>query len=144
LVLQEFSQQSQGSSRIASLLNQPIQHLAFVIDGAPQPHPLAADLHDHFVQVPTAGGLGPGPPEILCEGLAELQGPAANGLVAGLNTAPGHHLLDIPKAEGEPEVEPNGQTDDVGREPMALEGDWLHGHSPFGDLQYPEPEKVWR
>jgi hypothetical protein len=43
LVLQEFSQQSQGSSRIASLLNQHIQHLAFVIDGSPQPHPLAVD-----------------------------------------------------------------------------------------------------
>ena len=81
--------------------------------------------------MPTAGGLGPGPSEILCEGLAELQGPAANGLVAGLYASLGQHLLHIPKAEGEPEIEPNGQPDHVGRKPMAVERDWLHGHSPI-------------
>jgi hypothetical protein len=35
LVLQRFSQQSQRSSRVAPLLDEHIQHLAFVIDGAP-------------------------------------------------------------------------------------------------------------
>ena len=34
LMLQQFSQQSQGRSRVAPLLNQHIQHLAFIIDGA--------------------------------------------------------------------------------------------------------------
>ena len=46
-------------------------------------------------------------------------------------------FLHIPKAQGEPEIEPNGQTDDVGREPMALEGDWLHGHFPIGGPTMP-------
>ena len=45
--------------------------------------------------------------------------------------ARGQHFLHIPKAQGEPEIEPNGQPDHVEREPMALEGDWLHGHSPI-------------
>lgn len=37
---------------IASLLQQKIEDLAFVVDRAPEPHALAADLDHHLVQVP--------------------------------------------------------------------------------------------
>jgi hypothetical protein len=61
--------------------------------------------------------------------LPEFQGATANFLIARLAAALRQHLLDIPEAEGEPEVEPNGQPDDIRRKPVALEGDWLHWHS---------------
>jgi hypothetical protein len=44
----------------------------------------------------------------LGEEAAELQGPTTDCLVADVDAALGQHFLDIAKAEGEPEVEPNG------------------------------------
>ncbi len=48
-------------------------------------------------------------------------------------------LLDIPKAQGEPGVQPDRVTDDVGREAVSFEGDGLHQRSlatspPLGQL----------
>jgi hypothetical protein len=56
-----FAQQPYSGNGIAPFLNQHIEDFALVIDGAPEPHPLAGDLHDHFVQMPAAGRLGSGP-----------------------------------------------------------------------------------
>jgi len=64
--------------------------------------------------------------QVSCEGSAELQGPAADRLVADLDAALRQHLLDIPHAEGESEVESDGQPDDVRRKSVAIEGDRRH------------------
>jgi hypothetical protein len=130
LVLEQFAQQSQRSNGIATLLDQYVQHFAFVIDSPPQLNPLAANFHGHFVQVPASSRLGSGSSKILCERPAELQRPTADSVVADINAALGQHLLNIAKAQGEAEIHPNGLADDVGREPVALERDRLHGHSP--------------
>jgi len=37
---------------VAAALNQHVENLALVIDGAPQVHPLARDANDHLVEVP--------------------------------------------------------------------------------------------
>lgn len=45
--------------RIPVLLHEHVEHLAFVVHGAPQPHALTTDLHVHFVEVPATRWLRP-------------------------------------------------------------------------------------
>jgi len=38
---------------VTPALNQHVEHLALMIDGTPEIHPLAADPHHHLVQMPS-------------------------------------------------------------------------------------------
>src|SRR5205807_4554899 len=51
-LLEQLAHQPQRRPTIASTLNQHVENLALVIDGAPQIHPLAGDAHHHLVQMP--------------------------------------------------------------------------------------------
>ena len=115
LVLEQLAQRPQRSAGIATLLDQHVQDFAFVVDRTPQPRPLAADLHQNFIEMPTAGRLGSGLSEISSEQSSELQAPTADCLVAGVNAALSKHFLDILKAQSEPEIETNAQADDIRR-----------------------------
>ncbi len=97
LVLEQLAQQSQGGIGVAALLDQHVQYLAFVIYCTPQPHPLAGDLHNHFVQVPTTRRFGSRSSKVLCERLAELQCPAADCLVAGFDATLRQQFLNVSK-----------------------------------------------
>jgi len=55
LSLEEFAQQFQRRVLVAPALDQHVQHLALVVDGAPEEHPAPADLHHHLVEMPSAG-----------------------------------------------------------------------------------------
>ena len=118
-----------------------LTNFAFVINRSPQPHALAVDFYGHFIQVPSSRWIGSGSSKILGEEAAEFQGPTTDCLVADVDAALGQHFLDIAKAEGEPEVEPDGLPNDVGREPVALERDCLHGHSPIWGPMLPQSEE---
>jgi hypothetical protein len=70
---------------VAALLDDNIQDLAFVVHGAPEIHPLAADVADHLVEVPAWGRGRTLPLQVLCDQRPELDRPTANGLVADLD-----------------------------------------------------------
>jgi hypothetical protein len=108
---------------VASLLDEHVEYL--VVDGPPEDHPPAADPDDHLVQVPPAGRLGSRASEVSGELRPELLCPTPDRLAADRNTALGRHLLDVAKAESEPEIKPDGVADNVRREPVALVGDQL-------------------
>jgi hypothetical protein len=84
------------------------------------------------MQVSATGRLGSESPQVPCEGLAEFPDPAADRLVAGFDATLRQHLLDIPQAEGEPEVDLYDQADEVRREPVSLEGDRLYAQTSAG------------
>jgi hypothetical protein len=48
LLLEQLAHQPQRSALVASALNQHIQDLALVVDGAPQIHPPAGDPNHHL------------------------------------------------------------------------------------------------
>jgi len=52
LLLEQLAHQPQRRPGVAPALNQHVKHLALVVDGAPQIHPLTGDPHHHLVQVP--------------------------------------------------------------------------------------------
>ncbi len=75
-------------------------------------------------------GLWSGSAKVLSEKSAEFERPASNGFVVRLDPTLGQHLLDVAQTQGESEIQPNGLSDHVGREPVPFERDCLHGHSP--------------
>jgi len=54
LISEQFPQELQCGRLMAAFLNKDIQNIPFIVDRAPQIHALAADPHNHFVQVPSA------------------------------------------------------------------------------------------
>lgn len=55
LVLQQFPMRLMSRALVATLMEQNVQHLAFVIDGPPHIHPLVANLHYHLIEMPSTG-----------------------------------------------------------------------------------------
>ena len=55
LVFQQFPKQFESRALVATLLDQHVQDLAFVVHGPPEIHPLAADFHHHLVEMPATG-----------------------------------------------------------------------------------------
>jgi len=62
-------------------LDEEVQNLAFVVDGAPEPGAFPPDDDRHLIEVPMIAGPGAGAAQIGGDGGSELQGPAAHGLV---------------------------------------------------------------
>jgi hypothetical protein len=101
-------------------LDQNIQKVAILINGSPQIVNAAIDLKEHFIKMP----LVPRPRRfsslVVSINLAELEAPFSDRLIAESDTAHREHLFNIAEAQGEAEVQPNGMTDDLGRESMTM------------------------
>lgn len=52
MLLQGFPEEFQCRLLVSTLRDEAFQHLAFVIDGAPEVVLHAIDLHEHFVEMP--------------------------------------------------------------------------------------------
>jgi hypothetical protein len=52
--------------------------------------------------------------------------PAAHGLVGDRDPALGQQILDVAKAEGEPEIKPDRVINDIRREPISHVADLPH------------------
>jgi hypothetical protein len=130
LVLEQFSEQFQRRMFVPSALDQHVQHLALVIDRAPQEHLPPADPHHHLIEMPSTRWRRPTPAQVGRDQRTELQRPAADRLVADLDPALGQQLLDVPQAQGEAEIQPHRIADHVRRELMTLERDRTHEPSP--------------
>jgi hypothetical protein len=71
----------------APRLNEHVQHLALIVDGAPQIHLPTIDQHDHFIEVPAVVSFRPGMPQVSRNHRTKLQDPAADGLVADIQAS---------------------------------------------------------
>jgi hypothetical protein len=113
--LSSFYYQLLSGFGVASALEEDVQNLAFIVDGAPQPMTLPLDDDHHLIEGPVIIGPRAGPPQIggndsaelrepSAEGLlgdndsAELREPSAEGLLGDVQAALGAHLLDIAEA----------------------------------------------
>src|SRR4051812_13416788 len=76
--------------------------------------------------MPLACRSGSPPAQVTSESWPELQDPATDGLVRGLDAALGQEFLDIAVAEREAQIEPDRVPDDFGRELATCVGDGLH------------------
>jgi len=118
LLLQQAPEQTPCCFGIAPGLQDLVENIAIMVDGAPQPVLLAGDADHDLVEMPDVAKARALSPEPACVVRSELSGPAAHRLL-GDNDAALQHFLDQAKAQGEAEIQPHRMRDDRGRKTMA-------------------------
>src|SRR3954452_20181359 len=127
LLPKQLAHEPDGCGSVPARLHEGVQDLALTIDGSPQPQAFAPDHDSHFVEMPPGAWLGTKPTEVARESWPELENPAPNCLVGHIEAALGQELFHVAVAQGEPEIQPNRASDDLGWELMTGIGDGLHG-----------------
>ena len=112
LLLQEFPHQPNCRPSVPAGLNQEIQDFALTVHGTPEIELPNSNYDDHLVQVPAFGRSWPptlNPPRI---GPTEFQDPSSNCLIRDVETTLGKQVLNVPIAQRETAIEPDGMLDD--------------------------------
>ena len=112
LLLQEFPHQPNCRPSVPAGLNQEIQDFALTVHGTPEIELPPSNYDDHLVQVPVFGRSWPptlNPPRI---GPTEFQDPSSNCLIRDVETTLGKQVLNVPIAQRETAIEPDGMLDD--------------------------------
>ena len=112
LLLQEFAHQPNCRPSVPAGLNQEIQDFALTVHGTPEIELPPSNYDDHLVQVPAFGRSWPptlNPPRI---GPTEFQDPSSNCLIRDVETTLGKQVLNVPIAQRETAIEPDGMLDD--------------------------------
>ena len=85
LFLEQFAHQPERRLRISPTLNEHVEDLALVVDGAPQVHPLPGDPDDHLIEVPSRARAWAALPQLACDQRAEFQHPAPHHFIRDLD-----------------------------------------------------------
>ena len=112
LLLQEFPHQPNCRPSVPAGLNQEIQDFALTVHGTPEIELPPSNYDDHLVQVPAFCRSWPptlSPPRI---GPTEFQDPSSNCLIRDVETTLGKQVLNVPIAQRETAIEPDGMLDD--------------------------------
>ena len=119
LPLQQLAHQALGGLRVAATLHGNVQHHPGLVDRAPQPILYAGDRQHDFIHVPPVPSRGQPTADLACERLPELQRLLAESFIVDDDAACSQQLVHDVQAQRKAEVEPNGVTDDLSREPVA-------------------------
>jgi hypothetical protein len=112
LTLQQLAKEAFRSLPITARLDENIDHVTILVNGAPEILTLASDCDEDLVQVPRVTQLTLTPLQRASVFRAELETPKSDRFVGNRDAALGEKVFHIPKAETEAVVEPNGMTDD--------------------------------
>ena len=126
LLLQEFPHQPNCRPSVPAGLNQEIQDFALTVHGTPEIELPPSNYDDHLVQVPAFGRSWPptlNPPRI---GPTEFQDPSSNCLIRDVETTLGKPVLNVPIAQRETAIEPDGMLDDDRRKAVTTVGYLAH------------------
>ena len=113
---QELAKESFGRLPIAPRLYEDVEHVAVLVHGPPQILLPPPDLDEQFVQMPGVALTAPAVPQPLRVVESERSTPVPNRLIGHGDTPFGEEIFDIPETQAETVVEPDGVTDDLGRE----------------------------
>jgi hypothetical protein len=100
-------------------LHQQIEDFALAIHRPPKPLPVAADRHDHLVEMPLAARQWSLGAQVSRKLQPERPDPSPDRLVRNIEAAFCQEFLDVAVAEREAQIEPDGVADDVGRESVS-------------------------
>jgi hypothetical protein len=106
--------------RVAPRLHQDVEHVAVLVDRAPQLTGSAVDLDKNLVEVPLVAGAGSAPAQLVGIVRPELGTPGADRLVADHDTAGPHQLLDVTQGQRKTVMQPHRVPDNLDRIPIAL------------------------
>src|SRR2546427_10453371 len=120
LRFQQLPEEAFGGTPVAPWLNEDVDHVAVLVDGPPEIVLATLDIHEQFVQVPGVAQASLPVPQDTGVLRTEPPTPLPNRLV-GYGDAPlSEEIFGIAEAQTEPVVEPDGVTDDLRRESVAV------------------------
>ena len=117
------------------------QNLAFMIDGAPQIDHAPIDFQIDLVKMPDRMRSGTALAQFRCNDRPEMIHPASDCFVRNCNSALREQILDVTKAEREPQIESNRLMYDLSREPISGVADFPH---TLGYSAYAHPTRCGR
>ncbi len=120
LTFQELAEEPLGRSPVAARLDENVDHVAVLVNGAPEILPLTLDRHEDFVQVPRVAEATLSPLELSSVLRTKLPTPLSDSLVGHEDTPLGKKVFDISKTQTESVVEPDRVADDLRREPISV------------------------
>ena len=130
--LQQPSKKSFGGFGIPPWLNEYVEYNAVLIHRTPKVMLHALDPDEHLIKVPLVTGPRTAAAQSAREGLAELLAPTPNRLVGEDHAPFKQKQLNIPQAEAENVIQPNGMADNLGGKAMAVVRVGLHAASLAG------------
>ena len=105
--LEELPEELLRGPLVAPALDQDIEHVVVLIDGAPQVMTLPVDRQKHLVQVPFVAWLGAPTLQLIGVVLPKLQTPLPDGFMRDVDPACKEQLLYIAVTQREAVGEPN-------------------------------------
>ena len=96
-------------------LNEHVEDLALVIDGAPQVHPFPSDPNNHLIEVPSRARAWAPLPQLARDQRAEFQHLAPHLFIGDAEPTLGEQFLHVSVAQGEAEIKPDRVLNDLGR-----------------------------
>jgi Transposase IS116/IS110/IS902 family len=125
-ILQQLAHQPERRRLVSALLEQHVENLAFIIYRAPEIHPCPANADHHLVEMPARRWVHPRATKRLCNANAKFERPAADRLMADVDTAFSQQILDIAKAHRKAEIEPHRMSNHNSRKSVTGVRDWFH------------------
>ena len=114
LTFQELAEEPLGRLPVAARLDENVDHVAVLVNGAPQILPLTLDRHEDFVQVPRVAEATFSPLELPGVLGPEPSAPLTNGLMGHDDPTFCQEIFDISEAQTEAVIEPDRVADDLG------------------------------
>ncbi len=118
--LQQPLEELLGSFGIPPVLHEDVERDAFLVDRAPEIVLHAPDPDEHLVEMPLVSGLRTAAAHGFGKALAKFPAPAPHGLIRDDDAPLREQELDIPQAEAEHMIQPDGMADNLSGEPMAI------------------------
>ena len=118
--LQQSAKEALGGFGIPPRLHENVEYNTILIHGAPEEvlHPL--DANKYLVHVPLIPRLWPAAAQTVGEALAELLAPAPHRLIGDDDAPLSQKELNVPQAEAEHVIQPDGMADDLGGKAVAV------------------------
>ena len=93
LFFEQLAHQPECRLRIAPRLNEHVEDLTLVVDGAPQVHSFPGDPDDHFVEVPLRARARATFPQLARDQRAKFQDPAPHRFIRDIEPTVGEQFL---------------------------------------------------
>jgi hypothetical protein len=108
LFFQEFPYKFKGCALVPARLGQDLQNLTFIVNCAPQIHPLATNSNKDLIKMPGSRRLNSAGSDVGGNRRTEFQNPPADRFIADINASFGKHFLNVTKTQRKAKVEPDG------------------------------------
>ncbi len=115
--LEQSAEELLCGHRVSARLDQNVEHVAVLVDRAPQVPLCAVDLDEHLIQVPFVARPPTTTAQLVRVLLPEPVAPGPDRLIGHVDTTFEHQLLHVAEAQREPVVQPDAMADDLARKP---------------------------